>query len=337
MKKYDIVSIGDSFEDVLILPEDLKVRPDRSYTGGLGVSFELGEKIPLSEVDYEIGGSACNTAVGFSRLGLNSSLISIVGDDSPSEKIMDCLAEEGVDVSHIAIDKRMKTNFSVIFRLDEGRTIFTYHGLKDYSHLTIKGSLSTKWFFLAPLGDNTAHIENELIRYAAERKVLLSWNPGTNQIKKGASHYRELLKNLSVLFVNREEAINFLNYPVKPQDTEVIKKLQSLGPKIVVVTNGKEGVRAYDGQNFYELPALPNVVRVDSTGAGDSFATGFLAKLIYSDWNGLEIDSDMVNEALRWGIINSNSVVTQIGAQKGLLTFEEIQKGIKENYYIRTT
>lgn len=332
MNRYDVMSIGDAFEDILILPTDLKVKEDRSFASGFGVSFELGEKIPLKDVDYEIGGSACNTSVAFSRLGLSPAIISVVGNDMPSEKIFNCLQNEGVDSSNMIVNKKMKTNFSVIFRMEEGRSIFIYHGLKDYSTLTIKKSLKTKWFFLAPLGENTTNLENELVAHISENGSLLAWNPGAIQIKRGASSYRNLLKNTAVLNVNREEAIKFMNYPVRPSIEETLKRLHNLGPKIVVITNGKSGAKAFDGHTFYDVPALPNIVRVDSTGAGDSFAAGFVSKLILSDWDGVTIDEDLITDALRWGIINSNSVITQIGAQKGLLTRKELEKGVLKYY-----
>ena len=332
MTKYDIVSIGDSFEDILVLPTDLKVKKDSSFASGFGVSFELGEKIPLEDVNYSIGGSACNTAVAFSRLGLNSSVISVVGDDMASEKIFSKLKEEDVDASNIIVDKKMKTNFSVIFRMEEGRSIFVYRGLKDYSVLNIKKNVRSKWFFLAPLGENTTNIENELVAQISENNAFLAWNPGALQIKKGASSFRNLLRNTAVLNLNREEAIKFMDYPVRPRIEETLKRLHELGPKIVVITNGKNGAKAYDGKTYYEITALPHVVRVDSTGAGDSFAAGFISKLILSDWNGMNEDRGLIDEALRWGIINSNSVITKIGAQKGLLTREELEKRVVSHY-----
>lgn len=329
--KYDVVTIGDAFEDVFIIPEDIKVKEDRSFTTGLAVSFELGEKIPLKEVDYEIGGSACNTAVGFSRLGLKTNIIAIIGDDSSASKVLDRLTEENVDTRNIKIDKSLKTNFSVIFRTNLGRTIFIYHGLKDYGKFRVKKTLKSKWFFLAPLGENTVGLENDLVSHISEQGSRLAWNPGNIQIKKGASSFRHLLKNLSVLFLNREEAIKFLHHPVRPNDEEIFKKLHLFGPKIIVITNGKNGAKAFDGKNFYQIGVLNNIKRIDSTGAGDSFATGFLAKLILNDSKENIFDNKTISEALKWGIINSNSVVTYLGAQKGLLTHSKIEYGIAEN------
>jgi sugar/nucleoside kinase (ribokinase family) len=128
--------------------------------------------------------------------------------------------------------------------------------------------------------------------------------------------------------LNREEAIKFIDYPVKPTDTEVMKKMFLFGPKIIVVTNGKEGAKAYDGHNFYHIDAFNSIRKVDATGAGDSFATGFSGKLISEGWRG-ENNSELIVEALKWGVVNSSSVLGYVGAQKGLLNSSEIEKEAK--------
>jgi len=323
---YDILTIGDAFEDILVLPKDLRVKKDSSFASGLSASFELGEKIPLKEVDYDIGGSACNVAVGCARLGLKPSILSVVGDDTPAEKIVARLENESVVTKNILVNKKMKTNFSVIFRLNEGRTIFIYHGLEDYSCLRIKKSLNVKWIFLGPTGEGVDGLHRDIIGRVAERGAKLAWNPGALQIKGGASNARNLLKNSSILFLNKEEAIKFVSLPIKPTAEEAAKRLYALGPKVVVITKGKGGAMAYDGKEFHQIPSLPNVERIDSTGAGDSFAVGFLGKVIIDNNFSQGLDSDSIFEALKWGIINSCSVITKVGAQAGLLTREDISQ-----------
>lgn len=328
--KYDIVTIGDAFEDVFVFPTGLKIKQDRAFTTGYGASFELGEKIPLREVEYEVGGSACNTSIGFKRLGLDCSIVTIVGDDTPAEKIFKRFDQENVDVSNIKVDRKMKTNFSTIFSLPEGRTIFVYHGLRDYKGLRIKKSVNSKWYFLAPLGEGTEELEKDLVSKVSEENSLLAWNPGTLQIKKGASRFRNILKNTSALFLNREEAIKLVDYPIKPSEVEVMRKLHSLGPKLVFVTNGKEGAKAFDGKTFYSIGGIENTKRVDATGAGDSFAVGVLSKLIKCQWNG-EQNEECIKEALKWGILNATSVLGYVGAQKGLLNQTQIEKELEFN------
>lgn len=314
--KFDITTIGDAFEDVFVSP-DLKVHSDRALGSGRGITFEFGEKIPLKSVNYEIGGSACNAAVGFSRLGYKTSIVTLLGDDTPMNRILDRLDDEGVDRYNIIVDNKLQTGFSVIFNINGERTIFVYHAVKDYQSLKIKKGLKSKWYFVAPLGDNTEAIEKRMIEDVAENGSLIAWNPGSIQIAKGASHFRHLLKCTSILFLNKEEAVKFVDFPVRPEIKEVMTKLHSYGPRIVVVTNGKEGAKAYDGREFYDIASRPVQV-VDSTGAGDAFAVGFLGRLMEEDWK-TDIPQESVKEALRWGIENSVSVIQSIGAQKGLL------------------
>ncbi|MFA7253706.1 MAG: carbohydrate kinase family protein [Patescibacteria group bacterium] len=315
--QHDVVTIGDAFEDVFVQP-DLKVNSDRSFGSGKGICFEFGEKIPLNFVQYEIGGSACNIAVGLSRLGYKTTFVTALGKDTPAQRIIRQLEDEGVDTKNVIEKSDIQTGFSVVFSVDGERTIFSYHALKDYSKLKIKDSLKSKWLFVTSLGENIGEIEKRIIAEVSEEGSLFAWNPGSIQIARGASHYRHLLRCTSILFLNREEAIKFLDYPARPIIEEVMKKLHNFGARIVVVTNGKEGARAYDGQEFYEMSAIQRTERIDATGAGDAFATGFLGRLIDEDWK-KDIDSDIIKNALKWGIANSNSVIQHIGAQKGLL------------------
>ncbi len=314
--KFDITTIGDAFEDVFVSP-DLKVHSERTLGSGRGITFEFGEKIPLKSVNYEIGGSACNAAVGFSRLGYKASIVTLLGDDTPMNRVLDRLDEEGVDRYNIIVDNKSQTGFSVIFNINGERTIFTYHAVRDYQSLKIKKGLNSKWYFVAPMGDNTEEIEKRMVKDVAENGSFIAWNPGSIQIAKGASHFRHLLKCTSILFLNKEEAVKFVDFPVRPQIEELMMKLYSYGPKIVVVTNGKEGAKAYDGKEFYNVNSRPVQV-TDSTGAGDAFAIGFLGRLLKEDWK-TDIPQESVKDALRWGIENSVSVIQNIGAQKGLL------------------
>jgi len=327
--KYDVTTIGDTFEDVFVEPSEVRVKNDPSFTSGKAIVFELGEKIPLSSVHYDVGGSACNMAVGFQRLALNTAIVSLIGEDTPAEKIEARLEEEGVQTNQMIKNKKMQTNFSIVIRCDLGRTILVYRGLPDYSGLRLKKSLRSKWIFLAPVGKGADEIERDVISQVAEKNTKLAWNPGAVQIKKGAGHYKNILSNLSVLFLNREESIKFLNRSVRPNEEECAKKLFSFGAKLIVITNGKSGATAYDGEHFYKVPALPNVIRVDSTGAGDSFAAGFLEKFITCNWSP-DKNLELVPDALFQGIANSSSVITKVGAQAGLLDKTKMEEGVGE-------
>ncbi len=94
-----------------------------------------------------------------------------------------------------------------------------------------------------------------------------------------------------------------------------------MGPKIVAITDGPDGSYGSDSVSHYFMPKYPDPKPpLERTGAGDSFATGFMSALIYGK---------PITEALRWGPINSMSVVQEIGAQKGLLTKPQLLRLLK--------
>ena len=96
----------------------------------------------------------------------------------------------------------------------------------------------------------------------------------------------------------------------------LVKKIKELGIEIVVITDGVRGAWGFDGNQILHVDALVKKA-VDTTGAGDAFTGGFLAA---------HLKDKSLEEALKWGIINSSNSVTEYGGQKGLLNQEEIEK-----------
>lgn len=328
--KYDIVTIGDASEDVFVRPSELKISDSRSVISGKVMSFELGEKISIEDMEDEVGGSAANVAVGMARMGYRTGIVTAVGEDDAGEKIVKRLKKEGVEDELINIKEKNKTNFAVILNTPDGeRTILVYHAIK-YEDLKVKKSVETKWYFLAPVGHGSEELQEALVNITAEKGTFLAWNPGSMQIKDGARHHRALLKNTTVLFLNREEAIKFMDFPVRPRDEEVMKRLHMMGPKIIVMTKGGDGAKAYDGEVYYNIEILKDTKKIDATGAGDSFATGFLGRLLAESTDG-EFNKELICEALKYAMIDSASVVGKVGAQPGLLSIEQIEKGITDH------
>ena len=98
-------------------------------------------------------------------------------------------------------------------------------------------------------------------------------------------------------------------------------RLKGLGPKIVVITDGKNDIHAMDETDIYR--ATPPFVRiVDATGAGDAFASSFLCGILKK--NDIEF-------AIKLGIINAMSVVTHFGAKNILLSYKEAMKAMKKS------
>jgi sugar/nucleoside kinase (ribokinase family) len=104
----------------------------------------------------------------------------------------------------------------------------------------------------------------------------------------------------------KNKPLNWLN-----EEKNLLTILKNEGPKIVVVTNGKEGAHVYDGEKFYFHGILKDKKIVDSTGVGDAFGSSFVA--------GLELYKGDINKAIMLGLKNAHGVVNQAGAQNGLI------------------
>ena len=138
----------------------------------------------------------------------------------------------------------------------------------------------------------------------------------------GAKRLAALYKRTEVLAVNREEAVLITDGDYKDIHG-LFDKLHSLGPKIVVISDGPEGAYASDGVKRLQMPIYPDPSPpFERTGAGDAFTSTFVAALIH----GSDIEG-----ALQWGPINSMSVVQHVGAQKGLLTQNQLNTLLKNS------
>lgn len=327
MKKYDIVTIGDCFEDIFLFPKEASIIEDKNFSAGMGLCFGYGDKVPIEEIVYQVGGSAANTAVNFSKLGLETGIVSVVGSDSRGEKTINYLDSAGVDIEMIKKNKESNSNISVIISYSGDRTIFTYHGaaeLQDY--LPLK-SLTARWIYLAPLGAGSEVVENRIIEIIAKTGAGLIWNPGNQQLSRPVKELLPILNLCNILFVNREEAYEIADMSKKSTIEDVMKFIFSCGVRLIVVTNGAKGAKCFDGQRFYSIPSS-NDKKVEATGAGDAFASSFSARIINNSdekKNQLFVPNrELIEESLKVGIIVSGSVVGSIGAQSGLLSNSEI-------------
>lgn len=323
---FNIVTIGDAFQDLFVFSDDFKVLNDRSFKSGKSLSFGYGAKIDVKRIEYHSGGSAINTALCFSKIGFQTSILTFLGNDSPAEKIISQLEESGASTEMVKNDS-MPTNTSIILSQGGDRTILSNHGERNFNDLALPKSLKTNWFYLAPIGKVHASLENKLIENIAKNGSGLIWNPGLPQIKQGIKANKHLTHLCNVLILNREEALDFSGCG-KSRIEDCLKTLHDFGIKLVVVTDGKNGAKAYDGEVFYQIDTTPDE-RVDATGAGDAFSSGFVSRIIIECRDDVKAqsfvpDRQIITEALKWGIVVSGSVVGQVGANTGLLSKAEI-------------
>lgn len=311
---FDIISVGDATLDVFVSLHEASVMCNlQKDVCQLCLSY--ADKIPVEKVERMIGGNAANNAVGSSRLGLKSAFYSIVGNDETGRHIIETIHKEKVSCDYVQIDKKQESNYSVVLNFKGERTILVYHIDRAYKMPKFK---PTKWFYLTSMGKNHMDFHLQLLGHVKKTGAQLGFNPGTHQLKQGLEKLKPLLAATTVLFVNKEEAKRLVGEIVDMK--ELLAATKRVGPKIVVITDGEKGSFAYDGVTYWKCGITETPV-IERTGAGDSFATAFIAALNH----GKEIP-----DALRWGTMNSGSVITKVGPQAGLLTKSQMQAWLKK-------
>lgn len=307
--RFDIISIGDAVLDTFLRLEDAILIPSKEEHNPM-ICLPYADKIPIRHFEQKIAGNAANNAIGSSRLGLRAAFYSIVGNDDSGKKIIKGIKKEKVSTKYLQIDRKAETNYTVVLNYDGERTQLIYRVDRQYILPKLDKS---KWIYYTAVGKNHVKLENQIVEYVKRTGAKLGFNPGAYQLERGARALSKVLKATSVLFVNKEEGFKLVG---RCEMKELLRKLQELGPDIVVVTDGSKGACSYDGEMGYCMDVFPVKV-TEMTGAGDAFATGFIAALHHGK---------KIEEALLWGTANSTSVISSIGPQEGLLTREGIQQ-----------
>ena len=308
--KYDLIAIGDVVVDAFIKLSVGTVTTDPE-TKEMTLSMPFGDKIPYESLKVVAAvGNASNVAVGLARLGFKTAMLAAIGDDYYGKQILDHYKKEGVGTELVEINKDLPTNYHFVLNYGPERTILVKH--EDFKYKPIDAVDDVQWVYFSSIGQHAVQIHDDLADHLeAHPNIKLGFNPGTFQMKLGAERLKRIYARTHVLFVNREEAQHILGVQDRDLKNE-FAGLHALGPRIVVITDGPEAAYASDGTAQYAGTPYPDPKPpISRTGAGDAFATGFIAALM----SGLS-----VKEALQWGPIESMAVVQAIGAQTNLLT-----------------
>jgi len=292
-----LTTIGSATRDIFLIPKKVFVIDNKDdLTCQKLMAFEYGAKETVEYLSFHPGGTAINVAVGLKRQGINTATLCAVGDDESGKAVLETLKKEGVDISLVKVIPGGNTDRS----LDKSA------GQKLKINCS---SIQSDSIFVSSLKYNWEKKFKELERCATTFHKRLFFTPGTNQVKAGMEKMENFLKQVEVIFLNEDEAIEITRQQTKKEIKEIMAAIYQHGPKIVVVTSGAEGVYIYDGKNFSHLPSKKIKIK-DATGAGDAFVAGFLA--VYLKEGPLKIAAEN-------GIRNAVSVITHIGTLEGLL------------------
>ncbi len=315
-QKIDFLAIGDIVIGAFI---KLKDAEELVNHGTLELCVRFGDKVPYESVtEVSAVGNSPNASVCASRLGLNSALITNIGDDENGTKCLKVLENEKVNAIYVSKEIGAKTNYHYVLWYDIDRTILVKHTEFNFKLPPLP---SVPWVYLSSLASNSLPYHEEIAQYLKNNpEIKLAFQPGTFQIKLGVEKLKDIYARTEIFFCNKEEAELILGLQNKDILT-LSKGMQALGPKMVSISDGPNGSYLYANNELYFTPIYPDIAPpLDRTGAGDAFSSTVTTALILGK---------TPLEALSWGPINSMSVVQKIGAQEGLLTREKLEEYLK--------
>lgn len=316
MSDLDLLSIGDAAIDTFMTPLESETLC-RMDTKECLIAFSFGDKIPVKNLEFSIGGNAANNSVGAQRLGISTGIVLTLGTDSVGDMVVERLKQEGVDPTYVIQQPATTSNYSTIISYSGERTIFVYHAPRSYEfpvQLPI-----VPWVYLTSMGESFRPFYNHFVEWLKNNPtVKLAFNPGSWQIRAEYKDISDVMNLTYLVSVNREEAEKLTTFgESEGKERDLLIALNKLGPKICLITDGARGAMAYDSINgkFYKVGIMP-LEAYERTGAGDAFGSGCLSALIH----GKSLD-----EALLWGTCNSSSVIGYTGSQRGLLKESEME------------
>jgi len=344
MKK--VLTIGGAMRDVFVQYDHIDTlhlhTKDADYAY---VIMEEGRKIEVKKLAYHVGGGAANSAVSFARLDFLVNSFFKLGMDQEGDFILHGLAKEKIATNQVICTKKTGTGTSFIIPNKSGdRTVLVYRGANitlEEKELPRDAIIACDQLYITSLSGPAAKLLLPITILAKKYNKAVATNPGTSQLIRGAQLFKKALSNIDILILNSFEAqllmTSLVTVPL-PQDLlpltkkenkklpqllreslgpkticftllQFFREIQTQGPRIVVVTNGKEGVYAAYNDTIYFHPAL-NVKVVSTLGAGDAFSSCFVGQIMRGK---------PIEDAIRAGIINSASVIQALDTQTGLL------------------
>lgn len=314
-----VLSVGEATVDCFQFVSDANVHCtlDKSKCE---FCLNYADKILADQMKLTVGGNAANTAVSFSRLGLESYAYAVIGDDWLGDKVRHTLDRERVRSDYLMIEKG-PTSYTTALVFQGERTLVIYHVPRHYQLPKFE---PVDWIYLTNLGKDFLEPFKKVINFADSSGAKISFNPGSFQLKAGVTALKPILSKTEVLFVNKQEAQLLAEHAGSINIRKLAESLFDLGPKIIAITDGEKGAYAFDGHELLFCDIFPIEV-LERTGAGDSYAAGFTAALLHNQ---------PIAVAMRWGMANSAGVINKIGPQEGLQTNEQMAAMLIKHHHV---
>jgi sugar/nucleoside kinase (ribokinase family) len=288
------------------------------------VAFDAIET-PFGKTDKIIGGAATYINLAASYLTSNIGLVSTVGGDFP-KNVIDDLNSKGINTEGLQVHEDEKSFFwSGKYHNDMNTrdTLVTELNVLENFKPVVPASFKNADFVM--LGNLTPAVQKSVIEQMESKPKLIVLDTMNFWMDIMLDELKETLKLIDVLTINDEEARQLSGeYSL----VKAARKILKMGPKFLVVKKGEHGALLFNQQDdVFFAPALPLEEVFDPTGAGDSFAGGFIGFLASTG----DISFDNMKRAIIYGSAMASFTVEKFGTERLLdLSQEEIEARINQ-------
>lgn len=281
---------------------------------------------PFGKTDKIIGGSATYAAWSASHFTKDIKQVSIIGGDFPQEDI-DALKNRGVAFEGVEVLKDEKSFFwSGKYHMDMNNrdTLVTDLNVLEKFNPQIPDSYQDCEFLM--LGNLMPSLQRQIINQLKNRPKLIIMDTMNFWMDIAMDDLLETIKMTDVLLVNDGEARQLSN---EFSLVKAAQKIMAMGPKYLIIKKGEHGALLFHGSHVFFAPALPLEEVFDPTGAGDTFAGGFIGHLTRTK----DISFENMKTAIIIGSAMASFVVEKFGTERlKEITQEDIMTRL--NYFV---
>jgi len=287
------------------------------------VAFDAIES-PFGKTDKIVGGAGTFITLASSFFVKEQGIISVVGDDFPASTLENMKAK-GIDIQGIQIKAGEKTFFwSGRYHNDMNSrdTLVTELNVLEHFNPIVPQAFQGADYLM--LGNLSPQVQRMVIERMEKRPKLIAMDTMNFWMDIALEELKKTMALVDVLIINDEEARQLSGVYSLVKAAKVIR---AMGPKTVIIKKGEHGALLFHEENMFYAPALPLEDVFDPTGAGDTFAGGFMGYIAATD----DFSFENMKRAIIAGSALASFCVEKFGTQRLLeLTKEELNTRVKQ-------
>jgi sugar/nucleoside kinase (ribokinase family) len=287
------------------------------------VAFDAIES-PFGKTDKIVGGAGTFITLASSFFVKEQGIISVVGDDFPASTLENMKAK-GIDIQGIQIKAGEKTFFwSGRYHNDMNSrdTLVTELNVLEQFNPIVPQAFQGADYLM--LGNLSPQVQRMVIERMEKRPKLIAMDTMNFWMDIALEELKKTMALVDVLIINDEEARQLSGVYSLVKAAKVIR---SMGPQIVIIKKGEHGALLFHEENMFFAPALPLEDVFDPTGAGDTFAGGFMGYIAATD----DFSFENMKRAIITGSALASFCVEKFGTQRLLeLTKVELNARVKQ-------